>query len=217
MLALSVCGALIVAGGALRTADLAANPIAQSIPWIPGAADGSGAIRIGVWVDGLAVLTLLFVAVTLLAIFIYSIGYHNFGAPECEADIPGLPPHGAAGGGGTRRVPSVEPLYSRFFAFISLFAFGMLLLVLSDNLVTFFIGWEVMGLCSYLLIGFWFARESARRAAVKAFLVTRIGDVLMLIGLALAWQFSGSLSLRGDPQRRITSRGWPPRLPACPG
>ncbi|MGB7539781.1 MAG: NADH-quinone oxidoreductase subunit L [Anaerolineales bacterium] len=198
MLALSVCGALIVAAGAGRTADLAENPIVQPVPWIPGAADGSGAIRIGVQVDGLAVLALCFVAVTLLAIFIYSIGYHNFGAPEGEADIPGLPPHGAAvgSGGDARRVPSVEPLYSRFFAFISLFAFGMLLLVLSDNLVTLFIGWEVMGLCSYLLIGFWFARESARRAAVKAFLVTRIGDVLMLLGLALAWQFSGSLSLR---------------------
>jgi NADH-quinone oxidoreductase subunit L len=196
MLALSVCGVGIVAAGALGTADLAGNPIAQSIPWIPGAADGSGAVRIGIWVDGLAVLTLLFVSVTLLAIFIYSIGYHNFGAPESKADVPGLPPRGTTVGEGLRRVHSVEPLYSRFFAFISLFAFGMLLLVLSDNLVTFFIGWEVMGLCSYLLIGFWFARESARRAAVKAFLVTRIGDVLMLIGLALAWQFSGSLSLR---------------------
>jgi NADH-quinone oxidoreductase subunit L len=197
MLALSVCGVLIVAAGAWRTADLAGNPIVQSIPWIPGAADGSGVIRIGVQVDGLAVLALCFVAVTLLAIFIYSIGYHNFGAPEGEADISGLPPHGAVvPGADARRVPSVEPLYSRFFAFISLFAFGMLLLVLSDNLVTFFIGWEVMGLCSYLLIGFWFARARARRAAVKAFLVTRIGDVLMLLGLALAWQFSGSLSLR---------------------
>jgi NADH-quinone oxidoreductase subunit L len=202
MLALSVCGALIVAAGALRTADLAGNPIAESIPWIPGAADGSGAIRIGVWVDGLTVLTLCFVAVTLFAIFIYSIGYHNFGAPEGRQDVPGLPPHGSTAGGDARRVPSVEPLYTRFFAFISLFAFGMLLLVLSDNLATLFIGWEVMGLCSYLLIGFWFARERARRAAVKAFLVTRIGDVLMLLGLALCWQFSRSLSLREilDPE-----------------
>jgi NADH-quinone oxidoreductase subunit L len=199
MLAISVCGALIVAAGAWGSADRTGNPIAQSIPWIPGAADGTGAIRIGILVDGLAVLTLLFVAVTLLAIFIYSIGYHNFGAPNGEADIQGLPPRGAlvGEGGNARRVPSVEPLYTRFFAFISLFAFGMLLLVLSDNLVTLFIGWEVMGLCSYLLIGFWFARERARRAAVKAFLVTRIGDVLMLLGLAVCWQFSGTLSLRG--------------------
>jgi NADH-quinone oxidoreductase subunit L len=200
MLALSLAGALLLIGGALQSADLAGKPIAQSIAWIPGAAgsaEGGGGIRIGVLVDGLTVLTLFFVAVTLLAIFLYSIGYHNFGQPVGEQDVPGLPPHGATAreSGGSHRVFSVEPLYSRYFAFISLFAFGMLLLVLSDNLATFFVGWEVMGLCSYLLIGFWFARESARRAAVKAFLVTRIGDVLMLLGLALCWQFSGSLSL----------------------
>ncbi len=199
MLALSFAGALILIGGALQSGNLADKPITQSIVWIPGApANGGGAIRIGVLVDGLTVLTLFFVAVTLLAIFLYSIGYHNFGGPQGREDIPGLPPRGALveESGSSVRVPSVEPLYSRFFAFISLFAFGMLLLVLADNLVTFFIGWEVMGLCSYLLIGFWFARERARRAAVKAFLVTRIGDVLMLLGLALCWQFSGSLSLR---------------------
>jgi NADH-quinone oxidoreductase subunit L len=199
MLALSFAGALILIGGALQSADLAGKPITQSIGWIPSAAgNAEGAIRIGVLVDGLTVLTLFFVAITLLAIFLYSIGYHNFGQPVSPEDIPGLPPRGALAGEGGKsvRVPSVEPLYSRFFAFISLFAFGMLLLVLADNLVTFFIGWEVMGLCSYLLIGFWFARDRARRAAVKAFLVTRIGDVLMLLGLALCWQFSGSLSLR---------------------
>jgi NADH-quinone oxidoreductase subunit L len=202
MLALSFAGAMYVIAGALQSADLAENPLALSIPWIPGAADSqdaSGAVRIGVQIDGLTVLTLFFVAVTLLAIFLYSIGYHNFGSPESKEDTPGLPPQGTLlrEGGGTHRVPSVEPLLSRYFAFISLFAFGMLLLVLADNLVTLFVGWEVMGLCSYLLIGFWFARESARRAAVKAFLVTRIGDVLMLLGLALIWQFSGTLSLRG--------------------
>ncbi len=201
MLALSFAGAFYLIGGALSSGDPAENPVAQSMAWIPGGAgngSGVGSIRIGVYVDGLTVLVLSFVAVTLLAIFIYSIGYHNFGRPAGAADTPGLPPQGAEirGPDRTHRVPTVEPLYSRFFAFISLFAFGMLLLVLADNLATFFIGWEVMGLCSYLLIGFWFARESARRAAVKAFLVTRVGDVLMLLGLALCWQFSGSLSLR---------------------
>ena len=201
MLALSLAGAAVVIAGALQSGSPAENPLAQSIPWISGAAgntDGAGAIRIGVWIDGLTVLTLSFVACTLLAIFLYSIGYHNYGRPESGEDVPGLPPQGmiVREGGEAHRVPSVEPLYSRFFAFISLFAFGMLLLVLSDNLATLFIGWEVMGLCSYLLIGFWFARESARRAAVKAFLVTRVGDVLMLLGLALCWQFSGGLSLR---------------------
>ncbi len=72
-------------------------------------------------------------------IFIYSIGYHNFGAPAGKEDRPGLPPEGAEvkdSHGHTHRVPSIEPMYSRFFALISLFAFGMYLLVVSDSLLT---------------------------------------------------------------------------------
>jgi NADH-quinone oxidoreductase subunit L len=91
-------------------------------------------------------------------------------------------------------VPSIEPMYSRFFAFIALFAFGMYTLVVSDNLLTLFVGWEIMGLCSYLLIGFWYAKPSARDAAVKAFLTTRVGDVFMLLGLAYLYLQAGSLS-----------------------
>jgi NADH-quinone oxidoreductase subunit L len=190
---LSAAGALVIIGGALMAGDLAANPPAASLPWIPL---GAEAIRIGVHIDGLTVLTLTFVVSTLLAIFVYSVGYHNFGSPAGDADIPGLPPRGApAGHGHAGRVPSVEPLYTRFFAFISLFAAGMLLLVLADNLITLFVGWEVMGLCSYLLIGFWYGRERARRAAVKAFLVTRVGDVLMLLGLSLLYRSAGTLNL----------------------
>jgi NADH-quinone oxidoreductase subunit L len=96
-------------------------------------------------------------------IFIYSVGYHNFGQPAGEHDKPGLPPHGATieKDGHKHTVPSIEPMYSRFFAFISLFAFGMFTLVVSDNLLTLFVGWEIMGLCSYLLIGFWYG-SSAR-------------------------------------------------------
>ena len=200
MLALSIAGSFLLVAGLPTGMDSAEPPVAQSIAWIPGiagAADGAGAIRIGVSVDGLTALMLVFVAVTLPAIFIYSIGYHRFGSPEGPQDMPGLPPRGieTRGPERPRRIPTVEPLYTRFFAFLSLFAFGMLLLVLAGDLASFFIGWEVMGLCSYLLIGFWFARERARRAAVKAFLVTRVGDVLMLIGFALCWRFSGSLSL----------------------
>ena len=135
-------------------------------------------------VDPLSAAVLFFVAWTVLMIFIYSVGYHNFGQPAGDHDQPGLPPHGATVKMGTNIVPSIEPMYSRFFAFISLFAFGMLTLVVSDNLLTLFVGWEIMGLCSYLLIGFWYAKESARDAAVKAFMTTRIGDVFMLLGIA---------------------------------
>ncbi len=98
-------------------------------------------------------------------IFVYSVGYHNYGQPAGEHDQAGLPPHGATmvANGHKHTVPSVEPMYSRFFAFISLFAFGMFTLVVSDNLLTLFAGWEIMGLCSYLLIGFWYAKPVSPR------------------------------------------------------
>jgi NADH-quinone oxidoreductase subunit L len=137
-------------------------------------------------VDPLSAIAIFFVAWTCLAIFVYSVGYHNFGKAVDPKDQAGLPPH--AGG--------VEPMYSRFFAFISLFAFGMLTLVLSDNLLLLFIGWEIMGLCSYLLIGFWYGKESARDAMVKAFITTRVGDVFMLLGLAYLYSATGTLSFR---------------------
>ena len=87
-------------------------------------------------------------------------------------------------------------MYSRFFAFLGLFAFGMYTLVVSDNLLTMFAGWEVMGLCSYLLIGFWYGKESARNAAIKAFMTTRIGDVFMLLGIAFLYSATKTLSFR---------------------
>ncbi len=174
--------------------DLAENPLSSVLNWLP---TGQTWLQIGVQVDPLTAVSLFFVAWTVFMIFIYSVAYHNYGQPEGDHDHPGLQPHGATvetGHGHTHRVMSVEPMYSRFFAFISLFAFGMFTLVVSDNLLTLFIGWEIMGLCSYLLIGFWYAKPSARDAAVKAFLVTRIGDVVMLLGLAALYVITGSLN-----------------------
>ncbi len=75
--------------------------------------------------------------------------------------------------------------FTRFFAYMNLFVFFMLTLVLADNYVLMYVGWEGVGLCSYLLIGFWFEKPSAANAAKKAFITTRIGDTGMLIGLAL--------------------------------
>jgi NADH-quinone oxidoreductase subunit L len=85
-------------------------------------------------------------------------------------------------------------MYARFFALISLFAFAMFTLVLSDNLLTLYVGWEIMGFCSYMLIGFWYGKASARDAMVKAFLTTRLGDVFMLLGLVALYSVTGSLS-----------------------
>ncbi len=114
--------------------------------------------------------------------------------------------------------------YSRFFAYVSLFASGMLWLVIADNLLLLFMAWEIMGLCSYLLIGFWFEKDypdadevetphnpiqalifwayagpdkiSPRLAALKAFLTTRIGDVLFFSGMLILWSYAGTLTFR---------------------
>jgi NADH-quinone oxidoreductase subunit L len=191
---LSFIASMIVIAQALQVHELGQNPLGSAINWFP---TGESWFQIGVWVDPLTVVTLFFVAFTILCIFVYSVGYHNFGQPPGDHDLPGLPPHGATvsdAHGHRHRVPSIEPLYSRFFAFIALFAFGMYTLVVSDNLLTLFVGWEIMGLCSYLLIGFWYAKPSARDAAVKAFMVTRVGDVFMLLGLAYLYFRAGSLS-----------------------
>ncbi len=78
-----------------------------------------------------------------------------------------------------------DPRFGRFFAYLNLFVFFMLVLVLGDNLLLLYLGWEGVGLCSYLLIGFWFEKTENANAAKKAFVTTRIGDTAMLIGLAL--------------------------------
>ncbi|RLD03401.1 MAG: NADH-quinone oxidoreductase subunit L, partial [Chloroflexota bacterium] len=117
------------------------------------------------------------VTIVVLMIFIYSIGYMGYGTDH------------------------VDPNYSRFFAYISLFAAGMLGLVISENLLTLFISWEIMGLCSYLLIGFWFEKNypdpnkiTPRQAGLKAFLVTKIGDLFLLLGILYLYNQAGTLS-----------------------
>jgi len=192
---LSWLAGMVVFVRALGVEHLGQEPFESAVNWLPVADEG---FRIGVLIDPLSAVTLFFVAWTVLMIFLYSVGYHNFGQPAGDHDQPGLPPHGATVDehGHKHRVPSVEPMYSRFFAFIGLFAFGMYTLVVSDNLLTLFVGWEIMGLCSYLLIGFWYARESARDAAVKAFMTTRVGDVFMLLGIAFLYSATGTLTFR---------------------
>jgi NADH-quinone oxidoreductase subunit L len=193
---LSWLGSMIVFWRAVNTEHLGEHPFVSSIPWIP---TGSSWLKIGILVDPLTAVTLFFVAWTVLMIFIYSVGYHNFGQPKGDHDQPGLQPHGATitdPHGHQHRVPSIEPMYSRFFAFIGLFAFGMYTLVVSDNLLTLFVGWEIMGLCSYLLIGFWYAKPSARAAMIKAFITTRVGDVFMLLGIAYLYSATGTLNFR---------------------
>src|SRR5437762_13012592 len=85
-----------------------------------------------------------------------------------------------------------EPEYARYFSYLNLFAAFMLLLVLAANFVVMFVGWEGVGLCSYLLIGFWFEKKSASDAGKKAFIVNRVGDVAVMLGVLLTFVRFGS-------------------------
>ena len=92
---------------------------------------------------------------------------------------------------------SHDPHKPRFMAYLSLFTFAMLMLVTSDNFIQLFFGWEGVGLCSYFLIGFWFKKESANAAAIKAFVVNRVGDFGYAIGIAGIFYIFGTISFDG--------------------
>ncbi|MAT95596.1 MAG: NADH-quinone oxidoreductase subunit L [Anaerolineaceae bacterium] len=167
--------------------------VASSIDWLPiGDFANNTWLKIGVAVDPFTAVMLIMVSVAVTMIFIYSVGYHNYGKPR--GTVLGSPNHGKE-----------EPLISRFFALMSLFAGAMLLLVVSDNLLLLFIGWEIMGFCSYSLIGFWYSREyhlepgdiphiSPRKAGIKAFMTTRVADVVMLLGIVYFYSVFGTLN-----------------------
>ena len=99
-----------------------------------------------------------------------------------------------------------EPDYARFFAYLNLFCGAMLVLVLGDNLPVLFIGWEGVGLCSYLLIGFWYSSTANADAGKKAFITNRIGDLGFLIGMFLLFYYTGSLSVPDITARRDAGR-----------
>src|SRR4029078_11070746 len=88
---------------------------------------------------------------------------------------------------------SHDPSYRRFFLYLNLFMFAMLTLVLADNYLLLFVGWEGVGLCSYLLIGFWYQRPSAAQAGKKAFIVNRIGGFCFILGALTLFTHAGSL------------------------
>ena len=120
---------------------------------------------IGFLIDGLSALMMVVVTFVSLAVHVYTVGY--------MADDDG---------------------YQRFFSYISLFTFSMLMLVMSNNMLQLFFGWEAVGLVSYLLIGFWYTRPSAVFANMKAFIVNRVGDFGFILGIGLAAAYAGSLN-----------------------
>ena len=89
---------------------------------------------------------------------------------------------------------SHDPNKPRFMSYLSLFTFSMLTLVTSDNFLQLFFGWEGVGLCSYFLIGFWYKKESANAAAIKAFLVNRVGDFGFALGIFLIFYTFGNIN-----------------------
>ena len=122
---------------------------------------------VGFLVDSLSVLMMCVVTFVSLCVHVYTIGYMH--------DDPG---------------------YQRFFSYISLFTFAMLMLVMSNNFLQLFFGWEAVGVVSYLLIGFWYQRPSAIFANLKAFLVNRVGDFGFVLGIAGVVYFTGALDYK---------------------
>jgi NADH-quinone oxidoreductase subunit L len=121
-------------------------------------------MQVGFLIDHLSAMMMVVVTFVSLMVHVYTIGYMH-----------------------------EDPGYQRFFAYISLFTFAMLMLVMANNFMQLFFGWEAVGLVSYLLIGFWYTRASAVFANLKAFLVNRIGDFGFVLGIAAVLRYTGSL------------------------
>ncbi len=126
-------------------------------------------IAVTLYADQLTAIMLVVVTTVGLLVHVYSVGYM----------------HG-------------DPGFYRFFSYLPLFVFSMLMLVLADNLLVLFVFWEAVGLCSYLLIGYYFRRRSAGNAARKAFIVNRVGDLGFGLGVMLTWWTFGTINLHGE-------------------
>ncbi len=156
----------------------------EGYPWIV-----VGGLKIGMTLQADALTSMMLAAVTFVSLLvaIYSIGYMR--------DHHGQP----------------DPGYARYFAEIALFVFSMTMLVLASNFLVLYVFWEAVGLCSYLLIGYWYQRPSAAAAARKAFLVNRIGDFGFALGVFLIWTMFGTLDY-AEVFSRAPSTGSPELL-----
>jgi NADH-quinone oxidoreductase subunit L len=158
----------VLAGGQANASGQWLLLAPQQVP--PRGAGIDGILQLGVQVDPLAEIMLIVVTVVSFLVHVYSRGY--------------MVEHGHR-----------DPGYSRFFAELSFFTFSMLGVVLANNLLALFICWELVGLSSYLLIGFWYEKPEAWIAAKKAFITTRVGDIGLLIGIIVLWASAGTLQL----------------------
>jgi NADH-quinone oxidoreductase subunit L len=163
-----LCAAAAFASAVMawRIQSVAAHPVHLVWPWLPSG--GKTLADVGVLVDAQSTIMLCLVSLVALLVQFYSVGYLH--------DEPAR-------------------ALGRYYAYQSLFAFSMMGLALAPNLLQLFMCWELVGLCSYLLIGFWYQRPSAARAAVKAFWITKAGDVGMLIGIVMLYRVAGTFDL----------------------
>ncbi|HEY1186985.1 MAG TPA: NADH-quinone oxidoreductase subunit L [Gemmata sp.] len=152
------------------------------------------ALELGYKIDELTAVVFTMVTVIGTLIFVFSLGYmRDETRPAVEDHEVTAEPHFHRRG-----------RYGRFFLYLSLFSFSMLNLVIADNLFQVFVSWELVGVCSFFLIGFYYERPRASRAANKAFIVNRIGDAGFLIGILIAWTYLGTLNF-DEMNRRVRS------------
>jgi NADH-quinone oxidoreductase subunit L len=164
---------------------------AGDLPWIqlrlPTLHDPSRGtvLRLGYRIDALAAIMFFMVTFIATLIHLFSIGYMGEELQPTVEDHQVHDDHGHFHRRGR---------FPRFFLFMSLFCFSMLNLILADNLFQVFVSWELVGVCSYLLIGFYYERRSAAEAANKAFITNRVGDAGFIIGLMIVWTFLGTFN-----------------------
>src|SRR5581483_609138 len=170
------------------------------------------ALEVGYKIDQLTAVVFAMVTVVGTLIFVFSLGYMRDEAEETvedhEVDQQREEPPGAHGGAAHADGAPEDPAeaahgpvpaghfkrrgrFGRFFLYLSLFCFSMLNLVIADNLFQVFVSWELVGICSFLLIGFYYERPSASTAANKAFIMNRVGDAGFIIGLLIIWTYVG--------------------------
>jgi NADH-quinone oxidoreductase subunit L len=183
---LSMAAALVVLADFIHTPTAG---LAYSRPLWTWFAAGGLACGIGFYLDSLSLVMTAVITVVAFLIHLYSVRFMEGENKELDSKA---------------RYEG----YGRFFAYMNLFVASMLILVLADNLLLLYLGWEAVGLCSYLLIGFWYGEAANARAAVKAFVVTRIGDTALIIGLFLLASHLGSLQIQEVMQR--AGRLWVP-------
>jgi NADH-quinone oxidoreductase subunit L len=169
---------------------------AERFDWVRIGADrddtSATALQLGYRIDHLTALTFAMVTVVGSLIFLFSLGYM---ADEAKDRVTDHEVH--TDDGHLHR----RGRFGRFFLYLGLFAFSMLNLLIADNLFQVFVSWELVGVCSFFLIGFYTERPSASAAANKAFIVNRIGDAGFLIAIAIAWSSFGTDQATGEPIR----------------